>query len=134
MHETFHTMHFKNVGISYWNNYIRGIIKCRREFDSGFIYGKTETDTKYSGYIAVGETFAYAAEKYACDIVMPYATKALSDSPQRWFRPYTTWQLFKNKISPLEFLSCMDANVTSMDALAKRLNSKNSAIPLTLYK
>lgn len=132
IHETFHTMHFKKVGTTYWNNYVKGIILCRLKFGSDYIYGYNEKSTNYSGYIGVGETFAYAAEKYFFE--KKFQKESSFIDYDYWFFPKKTWNLFnENKITPLSFLSCMDTNTTSMDALSKNLNHKNSTIPLNFY-
>jgi hypothetical protein len=116
-HELSHSMHFKKVGKSYWNKYIDGIIELRNKR----LYGTSDTDSKYSGYIGVGETWGHAMGYYM-------ANQKLSrsyDPDSYWFNPKKTKELLDNKdIMPLQFLNCMEGSVTDLHTLNEKLTSK----------
>lgn len=116
-HELSHSMHFKKVGKSYWNKYIDGIIELRNKR----LYGTSDTDSKYSGYIGVGETWGHAMGYYM-------ANQKLSrsyDPDSYWFKPKKTKELLDNKdITPLQFLNCMEGSVTDLHTLNEKLTSK----------
>lgn len=116
-HELSHSMHFKKVGKNYWNKYIDGIIELR----NNSLYGTSDSDSQYSGYIGVGETWGFAMGFYM-------ANKKLSKSdnpPSYWFKPKKTKELLDNKdITPLQFLSCMESSVTDLHLLNTALSSK----------
>ncbi len=116
-HELSHSMHFKKVGKKYWDKYIDGIIELR----NNSLYGKSDSDSQYSGYIGVGETWGFAMGFYM-------ANKKLSRSylpDDYWFKPIKTKKLLDNKdITPLQFLSCMEGSVTDLHLLNTALSSK----------
>lgn len=116
-HELSHSMHFKKVGKKYWDKYIDGIIELR----NNSLYGKSDSDSQYSGYIGVGETWGFAMGFYM-------ANKKLSRSylpDDYWFKPIKTKNLLDNKdITPLQFLSCMEGSVTDLHLLNTALSSK----------
>ena len=125
-HELSHSMHFKKVGKSYWNKYIDGIIELR----NNSLYGTSDSDSKYSGYIGVGETWGFAMGYYMAN--QRHGTK--QDPPNKWFKPIQTKSLFDNKkITPLQFLNCMDVSVNNLQSLNAVLSSKFNAVPTNLY-
>ena len=70
-HELAHSMHFNNVGKSYWNKYILGIIQCYAR--TGETYGNNKpSDSDYNGHIGVGETWGYAMGYYHLPVRLPY--------------------------------------------------------------
>ncbi|MCQ2189650.1 MAG: hypothetical protein MJZ00_07040 [Paludibacteraceae bacterium] len=120
-------MHFKKVGKSYWNKYIDGIIDCRKKN----LYGYSDKDSDFSGHIGVGETWGYAMGYYMLN--KKYSTSK-NPSESYWFKPRQTKSLFDDdKITPLQFLSCMDNSVKDLQSLNTILSSKYNNVPKNLY-
>ena len=88
-------------------------------------------DSDFSEYIGVGETWGFAMGYYM-------ANKKLGidvDPPQKWFKPTATKRLFDSKkITPLQFLDCMDNQATNLEVLTEHILTKNSKITNNLYE
>ena len=53
----------------------------------------------------------------------------------KWFKPNATKSLLdEKKITPLQFLDCMDNQAINLDILTEHLLNKNTNISKTLYK
>lgn len=127
-HELSHSMHFKKVTKVFWNHYIDGIVDCY--FNTGTLYGNSSNDVTYSGHIGVGETWGYAMGYYMLN--KRYGTK--KDPSHRWFVPLETKNLFdKGKVTPLQFLSCMDNSIKNLQSLNVVLSAKYQNVPTNLY-
>lgn len=129
-HELAHSMHFKKVGKNYWNKYIDGIIELRNKG----LYGYSDKDSPFSGYIGVGETWGYAMGYYM-------ANKKLGSNEDPgydydfWFMPEASFDQITNnpKITPLKFLSCMTSSCVDLHTLNVYLTSCDNDISRTLY-
>lgn len=102
-------------------------------FNTGYVYGTSSKDSKYSGIIGVGETWGYAMGYYMLN--KKYGTDKDPDpKSKRWFKPNVTKELLdKNYITPLQFLGCMDVTVKDLTSLNSVLSSKYSKISKNLY-
>lgn len=130
-HELAHSMHFNNVGKSYWNKYILGIIQCYAR--TGETYGNNKpSDSDYNGHIGVGETWGFAMGYYMANKKMGenrFTTETY------WFKPEETFLLLnEKKVTPLQFLDCMDNQTTSLKVLNEHISTKNSKISKNLYE
>ncbi|MBR5972132.1 MAG: hypothetical protein IK017_05720 [Paludibacteraceae bacterium] len=124
-------MHFNNVGKSYWNKYILGIIQCYAR--TGETYGNNKpSDSDYNGHIGVGETWGYAMGFYMANKKLG---KNKFTTEKYWFKPEETKKLFDDKlITPLQFLDCMNSQTIDMDILKEHLFLKNNKISKKLYE
>ena len=131
-HELSHAMHFKKVGIDYWDKYIDGILYCWMK-SSNNIYGTSSTTYEYSGHIGVGETFGYAMGYYMADKKCNRNWGAYKND-EYWFKWRKSYDiLYIGKLTPLQFLDCMDSNTTNLTKLGTNLHKKNSNISSNLY-
>ena len=125
-------MHFNNVGKSYWNKYILGIIQCYAR--TGETYGNNKpSDSDYNGHIGVGETWGFAMGYYMANkkLGVEYRTPS---SEYYWFYPERTYALLtEQKINPINFLNCMNSMTNDLDKLTNQLISKNINISRTFY-
>ena len=88
-------------------------------------------DSDFSEYIGVGETWGYAMGYYMANKKMGKR----EDPGNKWFKPYETKKLFdEKKVTPLQFLDCMDNQAINLDILTEHLLNKNTNISKTLYK
>ncbi len=129
-HELAHSMHFKKVGKNYWDKYIDGIIELRNKG----LYGYSDKDSNFSGYIGVGETWGYAmgyymANKYFGTNINP------ADEYDFWFAPEATYyQIINNsKIPPLTFLNCMASHCVNLHTLNIALSCYDNNISMSLF-
>lgn len=130
-HELSHSMHFKKVTTVFWNHYIDGILECYKKTDEP--YGFSSSDSQFSGIIGVGETWGYAMGYYMLN--KRYGTEYNpATGEKRWFKPKDTKILFdEKKITPLQFLGCMENSVKDLQHLNSVLSSKYSNISINLY-
>ncbi len=119
-HELAHTSHFRQVGESYWADYIKYII------DNG-AYGNINCYN--SGVCAIGEMWANAIEhilryeKYG--IAIPYEAN-LSPDTKKWFRWHILARLMDDQIlSKKQIYDCLTYNVRSYAELKTSLSSSN---------
>lgn len=128
-HELAHSMHFKKVGKSYWNKYIDGIIDCRKKN----LYGYSDKDSDFSGYIGVGETYGFAMGYYMAN--QKFGTSLNLENDSHWFLPQVTLTLFNDnpKINPINFLNCMNSSCVNLHTLNVYLASCDNFIDRTLY-
>lgn len=129
-HELAHSMHFKKVGKNYWNKYIDGIIELRNKG----LYGYSDKDSPFSGYIGVGETWGYAMGYYMANKKLG-SNKNPVDDHDFWFMPEASFDQITNnpKIPPLKFLSCMTSSCVDLHTLNVYLTSCDNDISRTLY-
>lgn len=129
-HELAHSMHFKKVGKNYWNKYIDGIIELRNKG----LYGYSDKDSPFSGYIGVGETWGYAMGYYMANKKLG-SNKNPVDDHDFWFMPEASFDQITNnpKITPLKFLSCMTSSCVDLHTLNVYLTSCDNDISRTLY-
>lgn len=127
-HELAHSMHFKKVGKNYWNKYIDGIIELRNKG----LYGYSDKDSPFSGYIGVGETWGCAMGYYMAN--KKFGTNKFT-SVSYWYMPESTYDQITNnpKITPLKFLSCMTSSCVDLHTLNVYLTSCDNDISRTLY-
>lgn len=130
-HELSHSMHFKRVTKVFWNHYIDGIVECSK---GGETYGTSPNDSQFSGIIGVGETWGYAMGFYMLNKRYGTRQEPGTDPQKRWFKPKETKILFdEKKITPLQFLNCMDNSVKNLQSLNAVLSSRYSNISKNLY-
>ena len=127
-HELAHSMHFKKVGKNYWDKYIDGIIELRNKG----LYGFSEDDSNFSGYIGVGETWGCAMGYYMAN--KKFGTNKFT-SISYWYMPESTYDQITNnpKIPPLTFLGCMSSHCVSLLDLTRALATCDNNISRTLY-
>lgn len=132
-HELSHSMHFKRVTKVFWNHYIDGIVECYQK--KGEPYGLSPNDSpNFSGIIGVGETWGYAMGFYMLNKRYGTRQEPGTDPQKRWFKPKETKILFdEKKITPLQFLNCMDNSVKNLQSLNAVLSSRYSNISKNLY-
>ena len=129
-HELAHSMHFKKVGKNYWNKYIDGIIELRNKG----LYGDSDKDSPFSGYIGVGETWGYAMGYYMANKKLGSNSNPIDDH-DFWFAPEATYDQITNnsKIPPLTFLNCMASHCVNLHTLNVALSCYDNNISMSLF-
>ena len=129
-HELAHSMHFKKVGKNYWNKYIDGIIELRNKG----LYGYSDKDSPFSGYIGVGETWGYAMGYYMANKKLGSNSNPIDDH-DFWFAPEATYDQITNnsKIPPLTFLNCMASHCVNLHTLNVALSCYDNNISMSLF-
>lgn len=129
-HELAHAMHFKKVGTNYWDKYIDGIIELRNKG----LYGYSDKDSPFSGYIGVGETWGYAMGYYMANQKLGSNINPIDDH-DFWFAPEATYDQITNnsKIPPLTFLNCMASHCVNLHTLNVALSCRDNGISMSLF-
>jgi hypothetical protein len=141
-HELSHASHFSQVGVDYWEKYIRYIIKSVSENDDE-TYGDGTGD--YAGNCEVGEMWAYAmgdvnmSEKYNPDrlddfyVNSSYWNGSLGDSPyyfshqgaNDWLKPDPIWALItRGVLTKKQIFDCLTSDVDTREKLIEKLCSR----------
>lgn len=130
-HHLAHSSHFRKVGVTYWNAYLKYRIKA-------LTTGKSYGDGKGTGagHCEVAEMWAYYMES------LMYKGRYGGDFPSfgngYWFKPEILRELHRNGFTSSNIFSALDNDVDSKDDLEKELiqqySSKRSKIVLAFDK
>lgn len=116
VHELAHASHFQQVGLSYWNSYVEFILKTFIS-SGGVTYGAGNEEGH--GFCEVGEMWAYYYENRWWQERYPNIQFEAASS--YWFRPVIFMELDKLGIDRYMLFSALTAEVSSRDALKRRL-------------
>lgn len=115
-HELAHASHFSKVGTGYWNSYIEYILKSYI-LTGGSTYGDGSGEN--AGLCEVGEMWAYYIQ--ARMYKDRYGGSLPTFGTSYWFYPQIYHYLDSRGMKPSQFLSVMNADVVSKQALKQRL-------------
>ena len=115
-HELAHASHFSQVGIEYWDKFIKYMLTSFVK-SGGQTYGNGEEEN--AGYCEVGEMWAYYMESRMYK--ERYGGPLLQFGTSYWFKP----QIFRNfderGVEPYEIFSVLTKDVTSKELLKEKI-------------
>ncbi len=117
-HELAHASHFAQVGIDYWNSYIRYIVESFIK-TGGMTYGEGMGDG--AGYCEVGEMWAYYLESKMYH--ERYGGRFPTFGTSYWFNPQIFRYLDERGLGADDIFSVLDDDVASKEELKNGLIS-----------
>lgn len=118
IHEMAHASHFMQVGIKYWDAYIKFVIKSF--VTSGFVTYGTGVEDGH-GYCEIGEMWAYYVQTmYYRE---RYGDTAASFGTSYWFRPQILVNLDSKGLTRGKTYGALTSDITDIDMFQKKLTS-----------
>lgn len=118
IHEMAHASHFMQVGVKYWDAYIKFVVKSF--VTSGFVtYGTGMEDGH--GYCEIGEMWAYYVQTMFYREKFGDAAAAFGTS--YWFRPQILVNLDSKGLTRGKTYDALSSDITDIDMLRKKLTS-----------
>lgn len=118
VHELAHASHFQNVGVEWWDTYIKYILLSFVK-SGGVTYG--DGSLSDAGYCEIGEMWAYYLENKIYQ--QRYGGNPTSYGSAWWFYPQIFRYLDERGVPACSIFAAMTSNVTTKDILKSKLIS-----------